>query len=98
MQDSKRDTDIKNRVLDYVGEGGGMIRENNIETWVLPYVKVQVRCMKHGTQSWCSGTTQRDGVGRGVQDWGTHVHPWLIHVDVWQKPPQYCKVVILQLK
>ena len=26
------------------------------------------------------------------------VHPWLIHVDVWQKPPQYCKVISLQLK
>ena len=25
----------------------------------------------------------------GVQDEGTHVHPWLIHVDVWQKPAQY---------
>ena len=23
---------------------------------------------------------------------------WLIHVDVWQKPSQYCKAVILQLK
>ena len=22
--------------------------------------------------------------GRGVQDGGTHVHPWLIHVSVWQ--------------
>ena len=30
--------------------------------------------------------------------WGTHVHPWLIHVNVWQKPPQYCKVISLQLK
>ena len=29
---------------------------------------------------------------------GTHVHPWLIHVNVRQKPPQYCKVVSLQLK
>ena len=29
--------------------------------------------------------------------WGTHVCPWLIHVDVWQKPPQYCKVISLQL-
>ena len=28
----------------------------------------------------------------------THVHPWLIHVDVWQKSPQYCKVISLQLK
>ena len=29
--------------------------------------------------------------------WGTHVNPWLIHVNVWQKPLQYCKVFILQL-
>ena len=40
MQDSKRDTDVKNRLLDYVGEGkGGMIWENSIETCILPYVK-----------------------------------------------------------
>ena len=35
-------------------------------------------------------------VGRGL-GWGTHVHQWLIHVNVWQKPPQYCKVISLQL-
>ena len=29
---------------------------------------------------------------------GTHGHPWLIHVDVWQKTPQYCKVISLQVK
>ena len=23
--------------------------------------------------------------GEGAQDGGTHVHLWLIHVDVWQK-------------
>ena len=34
----------------------------------------------------------------GVQDGGTQVHPWLIHVNVWQKAPQYCKVIGLQLK
>ena len=28
---------------------------------------------------------------------GTHVTPWLIHVNVWQKPQQYCKVISLQL-
>ena len=38
------------------------------------------------------------GGGKGFQDGGTHAHPWLTHVDVWQKPPQYCKVIILQLK
>jgi len=26
------------------------------------------------------------------------MHPWLIHMNVWQKPPQYCKVISLQLK
>ena len=38
--------------------------------------------------------------GEGVvQDGGgTHVHPWLIYVNVWQKPPQYCKVISLQSK
>ena len=39
-----------------------------------------------------------EGSGSGVQDGGIHVHPWLIHVDVWQKPPQYCKVISLHLK
>ena len=40
-----------------------------------------------------------DGEGgrRGGSGWGTHVNPWLIHVNVWQKPLQYCKVVSLQL-
>ena len=40
MLDSQRDTDVKNRLLDSVGEGeGGMILENSIETRILPYVK-----------------------------------------------------------
>ena len=40
MQDSKRDTDIKNRLLDSVGEDEeGMIWENSTETCILPYVK-----------------------------------------------------------
>ena len=29
--------------------------------------------------------------------WGIHVNPWLIRVNVWQKPLQYCKVISLQL-
>ena len=42
-----------------------------------------------GAQGWCSGTTQRDGMGRDVGEgggsgWGTRVYPWQIHVDVWQ--------------
>ena len=36
-----------------------------------------------------------EGSGRGVHDGG---HPWRIHVNVWQKPLHYCKVISLQLK
>ena len=40
MQDGKRDTDVKNGLLDSMGEGEGeMIWEINIETCILPYVK-----------------------------------------------------------
>ena len=40
MRDSRRDTDVKNRLLDSVGEGkGGMIWENRIETCIISYVK-----------------------------------------------------------
>ena len=28
--------------------------------------------------------------GGGSSGWGTDVHPWLTHVNVWQKPLQYC--------
>ena len=28
---------------------------------------------------------------------GIHVNLWLIHVNVWQKPLQNCKVISLQL-
>ena len=37
------------------------------------------------------------GKWEGGSGWGTHVNPWLIHVNVWQKPLQYCKVINLQL-
>ena len=41
MRDSKRDTDVKNRLLDFVGEGEGvMIWENGIETCILSCKKL----------------------------------------------------------
>ena len=40
MQGCKGDTDVKNQLLDSVGDGeGGLIWESNIETCTLPYVK-----------------------------------------------------------
>ena len=35
--------------------------------------------------------------GEGGSGWRTHVNPWLIHVNVWQKLLQYCKTISLQL-
>ena len=57
--------------------------------------------MRQGAQGWCTGMTLRDGIGREAGEgsgWGTHVHPWLIHVNVWQKLLQYFKVISLLLK
>ena len=60
-------------------------------------------CLK--TSLGCSGLVHGDdpegwdgeGGGRGGSRRGKHVNPWLIHVNVWQKPLQYCKVISLQL-
>jgi len=37
-------------------------------------------------------------VGGKFRREGTYVYLWLIHVDVCQKPTQYCKAIFLQLK
>ena len=100
----KRDTDVQNKPLDSVGEGeDGMLWENSTETSILSRVKqIASPGWMHDTsaRAWCTGKTQRDEMGReagGGIGMGTHVTPWLIHVNVWQKPLQYCKVISLQL-
>ena len=92
MRDSKRDTDGYNSLLDSVGEGkGGMIWENGIETCIISYMKqIASPGLMHGRgclglvhwddpEGWCG-----EGGGRGCSGWGTRVHPWRMHVDVWQ--------------
>ena len=37
-------------------------------------------------------------VGVDFKRVGTYVYLWLIDVDIWQKPTEYCKAIILQLK
>ena len=68
MQNRKGDSDVQNRLLDSVGEGeGGMFRENSIETGILSRVKqITSPGWMHETsvQGWCTGKTQRDGMGR----------------------------------
>ena len=60
----------------------------------------QVGCMR---QALGPGALRRPrgmewrGRWEGGSGWSTHVNPWLIHVNVWQNPLQYCKVISLQL-
>ena len=79
MQNSKRDTDVYNSILDSVGEGeGGMIWENGIATCIISYVKrITSPGLMHDTG--CLGLVHWDdpegcygeGGGRRVQD-GEH--------------------------
>ena len=61
---------------------------------------VQVGCMRQVLRAGALGWPRGMGWGgrwEGGSRWGTHVNPWLIHVNVWQKPLKYCKVISLQL-
>ena len=56
--------------------------------------------MRQAFRAGALGRPRGMGWGRrreGVSGWGTHVNPWLIHVNVWQNPLQYCKLISLQL-
>ena len=62
-------------LLDSVGESeGGMIWENGIETCIISYVKrIASPGSMQDARGWCTGMTQKDGTGRGVQD-GEHMY------------------------
>ena len=79
--------------MDSVGEGeGGEIWENGIETCKMSCMKelpVQVRCTILDAWGWCTGTTQREGMGSTMGSTGIPV------VDSFRclaKLTQYCKV------
>ena len=83
MQNSKRDTDVKNRLLDSVGEGeGGMIWDNSIETCVLPHVKQmpipssmnETGHSKPGHQDSPEGWEVEGGLGW----WRMYTHGWFM--------------------
>ena len=83
MQDSKRDTDVQNSLLDSVGEeegDGEMIWENGIETCIISYMKrITSPGPMHDTEGlglvhWDDPEgCYREGGGKGVQD-GEHMY------------------------
>ena len=75
-----------------LGEGeGGMIWENSIETCIISYKK-RITSPDSMQATGCLGLVHWDdsegwygeGGGRGGSGLGTRVHPWQMHVDVWQ--------------
>ena len=67
----------------------------------LPYVKWIASgnlLYDRGTQSWCFVTTYRGGTGKEkggrFKREGTYVYLWPAHISVWQKPSQYCKIIL----
>ena len=84
------------------GEGGRIERTASKHEYYQVWNRslVQVRCMKQMLAAGALGWPRGMGWGlkwEGSSGWGTHVNPWLIHVNVQQKPLQYCKVISLQL-
>ena len=85
-----KETDVKNRLLDSVGESEGeLIWENSIEICILPYVKyIASPASLHETG--CSEVVHWDdpegwngkGAGKGVQD-GKHMytHGWFMSMN-----------------
>ena len=82
-----------------------MNRESRIETHKIPYIKEIAGgnlLYDAGSSTWCSVTVWRGGMGWEVRGRfkreRSHICLWLTRVEVWQKPAQHCKAIILQLK
>ena len=51
---------------------------------------------KTGSLTQCSVIEGQHGEGDGFRKEGTCVYLWLIRVDVWQRPTQHCRAIVLQ--
>ena len=100
------DTDMENRLSQGWRRGGGaeMNGEASMEshTTICKQTASGRLLYNSGNSNQGSGITQRGGNGREMggrlKREGTHVHLWLMPVDVCQKSNQYYKAIINQLK
>ena len=80
--------------------GEGEEGMNGLEGSALRRLKKAKGCLRQVLGAGALGRPKGMGWGgmrEGGSGWGTHINPWLIHVNVWQKPLQYFKVNSLQL-
>ena len=75
--------------------------DSSVPSFQIPYACANILCDTGGSIQ-CSVTTQRDEmgweVGGSFSREGIYVYLWYIHFDVWQRPAQHCKAIILQEK
>ena len=103
MQNRKRDTDVTDFwTLWEKARVGCFERTASKHVYYLGWNRspAQVGCMRQVLGAGALGRPR--GIGwrgrwEGGSGWGTHVNPWLIHVNVWQNPLKYCKVISLQV-
>ena len=102
MQDSKRDTDVQNTIIDSVGEGeGGMIWENGTETCLVS-CKKRIASLGSMQDTGCLGLVHwddpegwyREGGERGLR-MGNTCTSVVDSCLCMAKPIQYCKVISL---
>ena len=79
-------------------QGWDILREQHRNMYIIkgetdhqPRLDARDKCSGRPRGIWWRGRWE------GGSGWGTHLNLWLIHINVWQKPLQYCKVISLQL-
>ena len=89
----------REQTVDTVGEGEcGTDWERSPETSALPYVKWIAGGFALWRREPQPGALWHAAGGRRFTREAVCVHLGLIHAGVWQKPTQYCKAIIFQLK
>ena len=99
MQGSDGDPDIENRVWTQweKGERTETIAWKHIHYHMQKRQQVGVCRVTQLNPVLCDNVDGWGGEGRGaVHEGGAHVYLGLIHAEVWQKPAQYGKAIILQ--
>ena len=73
--------------------GGNWSRNIGVKNFIT-ICKIDDQCKFDGWSRALKAGALGQPRGRRIQDGRTHVHLWLTHVAVWQKLPQYCKVML----
>ena len=104
-EESSGDADVEKRLTDVGRQGQG---SRGWDEWREEHETSTLACVKQSQWESAAWLRELNGLGNNPEGWAGlweghsrgkgRVYLWLIHVDVWQKPTQDCKAIILQLK